>query len=348
MCPKVSIIVPIYGVEKYLDRCMQTLLTQTLEDIEIIMVDDGSPDSCPQKCDQYKELDSRVRVIHKENQGLGLARNSGLDVANGEYVAFIDSDDYVDKNMFRSLYENAINQKADVVIAGFNKVLEDMTVKRIIESSKMECYQGKVELQNYVMGMLGSEPECDKVMLREMSVWRGIYSMDLIKSKKIRFFSERQFISEDIIFHLDYFNHANKLIVLSESFYYYCENSVSLTKKYKSDRFEKNCILYKEIIKKLNTYQYPEKAYEYAMKMFLVRARSSVYHAVAAEHILGFRGVLTEILKITKSPMFIEAVETYPIKKLPKQKRIFLELMKLNARVFLYLLIKIKNGVGKE
>ena len=84
---KVSVIVPVYNVEKYLDRCMQSLLNQTLKDIEIIMVDDGSPDNCPKMCDDYAKQDSRVKVIHKKNAGLGLARNSGLEVATGEYVA---------------------------------------------------------------------------------------------------------------------------------------------------------------------------------------------------------------------------------------------------------------------
>lgn len=89
--PKVSIIVPIYNVEKYLDRCMESLLNQTLEDIEIIMVDDGSPDNCPKMCDEYAKKDARIKVVHKKNGGLADARNAGLDVATGKYVAFVDS-----------------------------------------------------------------------------------------------------------------------------------------------------------------------------------------------------------------------------------------------------------------
>ena len=116
---KVSVIVPVYNVEKYLDRCMQSLLNQTLKDIEIIMVDDGSPDNCPKMCDDYAKQDSRVKVIHKKNAGLGLARNSGLEVATGEYVAFVDSDDFTDVDAYRSLYENAQKRNADVVYAGF-------------------------------------------------------------------------------------------------------------------------------------------------------------------------------------------------------------------------------------
>ena len=106
MC-KVSVIVPCYGVEAYLDRCMASLLTQTLDDIEIIMVDDGSPDRVPFMCDDYAKKDSRIKIIHKENGGLGYARNSGLEIAKGEYVAFVDSDDFVSTNMYESMYMEA-------------------------------------------------------------------------------------------------------------------------------------------------------------------------------------------------------------------------------------------------
>ena len=116
--PKVSIIVPIYNVERYLDRCMDSLLHQTLEDIELILVDDGSPDQCPQMCEKYAELDSRVKVVHKKNAGLGLARNSGLGIATGEYVAFIDSDDFVDLDMYGTLYAETEKYPYDAVYCG--------------------------------------------------------------------------------------------------------------------------------------------------------------------------------------------------------------------------------------
>ena len=99
MSPKVSIIVPIYNVERYLDRCIQSLANQTLHDIEIILVDDESPDNCPVMCDVYEARDSRIKVVHKKNGGLGMACNSGLEVAKGEYVAFCDSDDWLEQNL---------------------------------------------------------------------------------------------------------------------------------------------------------------------------------------------------------------------------------------------------------
>ena len=119
--PKISIIVPIYNVEAYLDRCMQSLIMQTLREIEIIMVDDESPDNCPTICDNYAKQDSRIKVIHKKNGGLGFARNSGLEIATGKYIAFLDSDDFVDISMYETLYNTATQYNLDTVFCGFNQ-----------------------------------------------------------------------------------------------------------------------------------------------------------------------------------------------------------------------------------
>lgn len=105
--PKVSIIVPCWGVEKYLDKCVESLVYQTLSDIEIILVDDESPDRVPEMCDEWAKKDGRIKVVHKKNAGLGMACNSGLDVATGEYVAFCDSDDWVELNTYEALYSKA-------------------------------------------------------------------------------------------------------------------------------------------------------------------------------------------------------------------------------------------------
>lgn len=119
--PKVSIVVPVYKVEEYIDRCLDSLLNQTLKDIEIILVDDGSPDNCPKICDEYAQKDARVRVVHKQNEGLGYARNSGMEVAVGEYIAFVDSDDFVDIRMFEELYDVARGNDSDVVYCNIYK-----------------------------------------------------------------------------------------------------------------------------------------------------------------------------------------------------------------------------------
>ena len=103
MTPTVTIVVPIYNVERYLKRCIHSIQTQTLRNIEIILVDDESPDRCPEICDAYAKEDDRIKVIHKKNGGLGYARNAGIEIALGSFIAFIDSDDYIEPDMFQVL-----------------------------------------------------------------------------------------------------------------------------------------------------------------------------------------------------------------------------------------------------
>ena len=134
--PKISIIVPIYNVEKYLERCIQSLLNQTLRDIEIIMVDDESPDDCPQLCDIYASQDQRIKVIHKKNEGLGYARNTGLEIASGEYIAFVDSDDYVDINMYEKLYQIAQKNNLDTVFSNFNTVDQHQNIHKVLQQKE--------------------------------------------------------------------------------------------------------------------------------------------------------------------------------------------------------------------
>ena len=112
---KVSIIIPVYNVEKYIDKCVQSARNQTMQDIEIILVDDESPDGCPQICNDYAKNDSRIKVVHKKNGGLGFARNSGLEVATGKYVTFLDSDDFVDLHTYEHLYGIATKNNLDAL-----------------------------------------------------------------------------------------------------------------------------------------------------------------------------------------------------------------------------------------
>ena len=121
MMKKLSIIVPVYNAERWLHRCVDSLLNQDLprEDYEIILVDDGSPDGCPKMCDDFVATDSRIKVVHKPNGGLGSARNAGLEVAKGEYVAFVDSDDYVDAETYATLVAEAEKHNLDAVFNGY-------------------------------------------------------------------------------------------------------------------------------------------------------------------------------------------------------------------------------------
>ena len=119
MDEKVSIIVPVYNVEKYLDKCIESIVNQTYRNIEIILVDDGSPDKCPEICNEWAKKDDRIKVIHKENGGLSSARNAALEIAQGDYITFVDSDDWIENDMIQSMLTCAAKNDADIVCCGF-------------------------------------------------------------------------------------------------------------------------------------------------------------------------------------------------------------------------------------
>ncbi len=122
---KLSIIVPIYNVEQYLHKCIDSILAQTFTDFELILVDDGSTDRCPQICDEYAKKDSRIKVIHKENGGLSDARNAGIDIAQGDYLGFVDSDDYIHEQMYEKLYELATKHSAEIACCSIQDIYRD-------------------------------------------------------------------------------------------------------------------------------------------------------------------------------------------------------------------------------
>lgn len=333
--PKVSVIVPVYNVEKYIHRCMNTLLNQTLHDIEIILVDDGSPDKCPQICDEYAKKDSRVSVIHKQNGGLGFARNSGMEIARGEYVGFVDSDDYVAENMFEVLYEHACRLNVDAVLSGFIRVYEDGTKKAVCEVDSISEFRSQQELQELVKGMIGAPSSRQQQFAYEMSVWRGIYSTEVIRNNNIAFHSEREYISEDIIFQLDYFDHASSAAFLPDTFYYYCYNMGSLTKRFRGDHFIRNKALYLGIVERLKKYEYDREAFEFAERLFLFRTCSSIRQIARVKDVMSDADKQELVSRILSDDVLRGILTDYLRLKIPLKRRAMYILMILRSKKLL-------------
>ncbi len=248
--PIISIIIPIYNVEKYLDRCMRSLLAQTIADIEIIMVDDGSPDRCPMVCDEYAGKDSRIKVIHKQNAGLGNARNSGLDIATGDYVAFVDSDDFVDVKMYECLYASVKQEKADAAFCGFYREFSHGNWVESGEVKESKVWRGE-DVRNFMLDMIACAPCETQERKYQMSVWHAIYKRSIIEDNEIRFVSERDVASEDLPFQVDFLLHAKTVTYQNAHYYYYCFNGASLTKTFKFEKFQcyknlRTCLLVKD------------------------------------------------------------------------------------------------------
>ena len=193
---KVSIVVPVYNVEKYLKRCVDSLIEQSYSNLEILLVDDGSKDSSLSICKEYELKDSRIRVFHKENEGLGLTRNYGIERATGEYITFVDSDDYLTTDAIAVMLDRAIATNADVVIATHyykNEVQEVAIPERLYSGNEI-----KKALMVHMMGNNGNELDA-----LSYTAWGKLYKKELFTKNNLVFPSERKLIWEDLAFSVE-------------------------------------------------------------------------------------------------------------------------------------------------
>ena len=211
--PLLSVIVPVYKVEPYLNRCIDSIVSQTYRNLEIILVDDGSPDNCGRICDEYAAKDPRIQVIHQENGGLSAARNSGLDAASGEWYAFVDSDDWIDCDMYKNLISLAETMDADIVESGYrffrpwkteNKVLSGDDDESIKEYTNIEALQ-ELYFGPQMFGGLA------------IMVWTKIIRSSLLKD--LRFY--QGYIHEDTAYTPMALFMAKRIVKFNKTFYTY-------------------------------------------------------------------------------------------------------------------------------
>ena len=225
--PLISVIVPVYRVEEYLERCVKSILSQTYENLEVILVDDGSPDQCPAICDACAEKDARVKVIHQENKGLSGARNAGIDAASGEYLAFVDSDDYVSPHFIEELYQLLQDTGCAIGQCRFSYVKGDGLVE---ESDSAFCiYRGESLMEQ----LYGPEEKATCFVV----AWNKLYRAALFKETGIRYPEGR--IHEDEATTYRLFHEAKKLAFLDRALYgYYTENGGSITSVFSAKRLQ--------------------------------------------------------------------------------------------------------------
>lgn len=225
--PLISVIVPVYRVEEYLERCVKSILSQTYKNLEVILVDDGSPDQCPAICDACAEKDARVKVIHQENKGLSGARNAGIDAASGEYLAFVDSDDYVSLHFIEELYQLLQDTGCAIGQCRFSYVKGDGLVE---EGDSAFCiYRGESLMEQ----LYGPEEKATCFVV----AWNKLYRAELFKETGIRYPEGR--IHEDEATTYRLFHEAKKLAFLDRALYgYYTENGGSITSVFSAKRLQ--------------------------------------------------------------------------------------------------------------
>lgn len=210
---KISIIVPVYKVEAFLDRCVQSIANQTYRNLEIILVDDGSPDDCPAICDAWAAKDNRVKVIHKTNGGLSDARNAGMAIATGELMGFVDSDDWIAPDMYQLLYENMQHNDSDISACGVEMVWEDGTEPRMLTKSG-SCALNTEDAMRAII---------DESWLKQ-PVWYKLYKADLIRNIP---FPVGKY-HEDVFWSYQAVGRAKRVSVFDTPCYFYLQRSNSI------------------------------------------------------------------------------------------------------------------------
>ncbi len=348
--PKVSVIIPVYNVEKYLERCIKSLQNQTLEDIEIILVDDSSTDSSLEICEKMAKEDTRIKVIHKENQGAGLARNTALKEATGKYIGFLDSDDFVEPDMFKILYEKAEEYGSDLVMSGVlfvdgNMFSHQGECIRKIYFDKDTHFETEEELKKLKMGIVGALPEDSDDSKYGMSIWKNLFRHDVIKENNIEFVSEREMLSEDAIFMVDYISAIKKATGIPEAFYNYCRNEASISKSYKKDRFEKSLVFVNAVEERFKKDIKPEEYQVYINRFWqaMCRVLCSQEIMYANDNSIKFSDLKKRLKAVCTHKFTVRALKEYPICKLPPKQRVFAYAMKYRLYFLLKVLVSLRS-----
>lgn len=228
----ISVIVPVYNVEKYLKECLDSILSQTYYDFEVLLIDDGSIDASGRICDEYALKDNRVKVIHKANSGVSSTRNIGLEKAKGEFIAFIDGDDKIALNYLAKLHEGILEGEADVCLCKYSRLCEGELIFQ--KEKKLKTYINDSGIDNYFEKFLSYyiTPLCANVsQYQAATVWRMLFRKDKFKY----IFNENVSISEDLLFVLKNFTQINRINVIEESLYYYRINRESVMTNYRKN-----------------------------------------------------------------------------------------------------------------
>lgn len=336
----ISVIIPVYNVEKYLRECLDSVLHQTYKKLEVILVDDGSTDGSGRICDEYAERYPYFRVIHKKNAGLGMARNSGLETATGEYVYFLDSDDYIESTQIEELYHALVIYHVDACRVGFKAVDDE---KNLLYERKyqLEVFPGERARTDLLPRMLGSSSKSQDSI--EMSASAQLYAMRPIKEHQLSFCSERELISEDLVFNIDYMQYADGACTLDSTGNYYRQNPSSLSHSYLENRFEKSKSFYSVILKKLQEFGYGPDAFQRLQKSFFINVRMSISQELKDTSPHDRQTKKTIIRNICKDEMLQDIISGYPIKELGLQQKIFLFLVRHQMVIVLKVLLRMKN-----
>lgn len=341
----VSIVVPVYKVEKYIENCVESLMSQTLKEIEIILVDDGSPDKCGDICDMYATRDNRIKVLHKKNAGVSAARNDGLLQASGEYILFCDSDDWMEKDTCEKLYSAAKNNNADIAI-GDVYMAYDSGKKNAVKFYENEfCIEDRDRIDDMICADIYRtycvNPPKEGVAFGYGGPWNKLVRRKMILDNGIKFDLRVKGVFDDILYTAYILYHAKKICYIHDKVYNYRIVASSITHSYKSNVIEINNAIFScwnEFFEKTeNRNKYLKPFYACVMR----RLEESIkLYFVNDKNEKGILERIKELEEVVKSEPYRTAAQCVDVKKISKKQRLLAAMIKHH---FVFMVMFIKN-----
>ena len=289
---KISVIVPMHNSENTIERCVNSIKDSTYKNIEIVLIDDGSTDNTFNVCTKLKEKNNNILLMSTNNSSAGLSRQQGIDIATGEFIGFVDADDYIDKEMYEKMYCYMNNNNLDVCMCGNNEIYSNGRIEKNNIRLKDNIYEREKIQRVLVKNTIWYPPECSEDTPL-FSIWRGLYRKDVIKKNNIRFLDEHVYSAEDRIFNYQVFINSERIGFIKECYYNYTINAESLTNNgsrweetydYLSNNFYK-CVLEYAREKGVEKYIKPYLDAEY-----LGKARKSINEVI--DNSINFGGTI--------------------------------------------------------
>jgi glycosyltransferase EpsH len=337
--PKVSIIIPIYNVEKYLQQCIDSCINQNLKEIEIILINDGSTDSSIAICNHNAQRDSRIVIVHQSNKGLSGARNAGIEIARSEYLLFLDADDWIDATTCEEVYNSAINHNADVIFWSTIKEYQDRRSLNVPILNKDFIFVGEdlKWLQRRLIGLTGKELLYPTKTDAFNSAWGKLYRRSLLMSKSIRFVDTKEIGSEDVLFNIQFFFTVQKVIYLHQFYNHYRQdNPNAITKSHNLTLFPRFLNLFNHINLFITLNNLSEDHKLALNNRIALSVINCVLSISSKNNIANYSAKIRAINFILKNKVYKSALRALELKHLPIYWKIFFFLCKCQFAIGVY------------
>lgn len=337
----VSIIVPIYNVEKHLRKCLDSLINQTLKEIEIILINDGSKDNSLEICLEYAKQDSRIKVIDKVNEGVSIARNTGIELAEGDYIGFVDPDDWIEPEMYESMYLKVRNSIYSICICNYYKDTKSSSSPKVFKFREAVLQQKesltREEVEEYIVPpMVGMDDILPKTNSYIMGcVWRCLYAREFIEKHQLRF-EKGITIMEDLVFNVEALLKSNGICIDEGIWYHYVQHNTSALHAYNKSMWPDQMRVHQLLEKHVREAGLEEEMRNRLDMRYIGMAFSAIYNEVNRGSDNNIRERLSEVMTICKDEKFKVSLERAKPLQAPKkidQLKVMLKSGKVKDRV---------------